>query len=83
MLLRVAVEMVVNSNSVSGGGGEWMGPCYQGATMSLRIIKFSAAMHLSGVQPNIIGGAEHEVSAWQAAHPDQVIHVKTFITGAA
>lgn len=60
----VAVEMVVNSNSGSGGGEEWMGPGYQGATMSLRLIKFSAAMHLSGVQPDNIGDAEHRVSSW-------------------
>lgn len=40
--LCVAVEMLVNSNSGSGGAGEWMGPGYQGATMSLRLIKFSA-----------------------------------------
>lgn len=63
-LLCVAVEMVVNSNGGSGGGEEWMGPSYQGATMSLGLIKFSAAMHLSGVQPDNIGGSEHKVSSW-------------------
>lgn len=33
-----------------------MGPSYQGATVSLRLIKFSEVMHLSGVQPDDIGG---------------------------
>lgn len=32
-----------------------MGPSYQGATVSLRLINFSAAMHLSGVQLHNIG----------------------------
>lgn len=64
-LLCVAVEMVVNSNSGRGGGEEWMGPGYQWAAVLLRLIKFSAAMHLSGVQADNIGGAEHG----QALHP--------------
>lgn len=42
-----------------------MGPGYQGAAVLLRLIKFLAPMHLSGVQPDNIGGAEHR----QTLHP--------------
>lgn len=41
----VAVEMLVHSNGVRES--EWV-PGYQGAAVSLRAIKFSAAEHLSG-----------------------------------
>lgn len=43
--LCVAVEMLVHGNGVRES--EW-GPGYQGAAVSLRPIKFSAAVHLSG-----------------------------------
>lgn len=62
-LLCVVMEMVVNSNSGRGGGQEWMGPGYQGSTVSLGLIKFSATMHLSGVQVENIGGAEPKIIA--------------------
>lgn len=42
-----------------------MGPGYQGAAVLLRLIKFSTAMHLSGVQADNVVSAEHG----QALHP--------------
>lgn len=38
-----------------------MGPSYQGAAESLRIIKFSAALLPSGVQVDNVRGRRHEV----------------------
>lgn len=61
MQLCFTVETVVNSNSGSGAGGEWMGPGYQGATASLRSIKFSAARLPSGVQVDAVRGRWREV----------------------
>lgn len=51
-----------------------MGPSYQGATVSLGLIKFSTAMHLSGLQLDNIGSVEHKVSGEVA--PATAIKVK-------
>lgn len=51
-----------------------MGPSYQGATVSLGVIKFSTAMHLSGLHLDNIGGVEHKDSL-QAA-PAKAFKVK-------
>lgn len=44
--------------------------------MSLSLIKFSAALHLSGVQPNNIGGESTGLVPRQAAQPATVKAIK-------
>lgn len=53
-----------------------MGPSYQGATMSLRLIKFSTAMHLSGTHRIILEVQNTTLVPRQTARPAKVITVR-------
>lgn len=49
-----------------------MGPSYQGATMSQRLIKFSTSMHLSGTHRIILEVQNTTLAPRQTARPAKV-----------